>query len=70
MIPDSIDFEKIKSLYEELKFTQEEINTELNRYLQVFNNTITKEKYQKNKNAVITVDGKTITTNAYLYNST
>lgn len=63
MVPDTIDFDKFS--YEKIKFTDDEINTEINKYSQLIYNNIAKEKYQKNKDTVITVNGKTITTNAY-----
>lgn len=62
-VPDTIDFEKFS--LEKIKFTDDEINTEINKYSQLIYNNIPKEKYQKNKDTVITVNGKTITTNAY-----
>ena len=62
-IPDTIDFEKFS--FEELEFTEEEIDAEINKYTSLLYNNIAKEKYQKNKNVVITVNGKTITTNSY-----
>lgn len=63
-IPDTIDFESIS--LDEIKFTEEEKNTELNRYANLLYNNIAPEKYTKSKNTVITVNGKTITTNAYI----
>ena len=63
-IPNTIDFENYS--LDKLNFSEEEKNTEINRYLGVLYNNITKEKYSKNKNTVITVNGKTITTNAYI----
>lgn len=63
-LPDKIDFEKLS--IEDLKFTKEEINAELSKYVNMIYNNIPKEKYTKNKNTVITVNGKTITTNAYI----
>lgn len=63
IIPESIDFGKFS--FENLKLTEDEKETEINRYLELLYNNIAKEKYQKNKNTVITVNGKTITTNAY-----
>lgn len=62
-IPNTIDFEKFS--LEELNFTQEEINTETNRYANLLYNNISKEKYTKTKKAVITLNGETITTNSY-----
>ena len=63
MIPDTIDFDKFS--LEKIKFTDDEIDAEINKYSQVIYNNIAKEKYKKNKDTVITVNGKTITTNAY-----
>ena len=62
-IPDKIDFEQFQ--LEELKFSEEEKNTEINKYINIIYNNIPAEKYAKSKNKVITVNGKTITTNAY-----
>lgn len=63
IIPETINFEKFS--FKDLKFTEEEKQTELNKYFQLLYNSFGKEKYQKNKNTVITLNGKTITTNAY-----
>ena len=63
-IPDKIDLQEIG--FEDLKFTENEINTEVSKYTSLLYNNIAKEKYQKNKNVVITVNGKTITTNSYV----
>jgi len=63
LIPDTLDFEKFS--FDELKFTDEEIETEINKYIKLLYTNIAKEKYQKNKNTVITVNGKTIETNSY-----
>lgn len=62
-IPNTIDFERLS--FDKLKITDEEKNTEINRYLEVLYNNIAKEKYTKSKNTVITLNGNTITTNAY-----
>lgn len=64
VIPDTIDFEKFS--FKELEFTEEETNTEVNKYTSLLYKNIAKEKYQKNKDVVITVNGKTITTNSYV----
>lgn len=63
-IPDKIDLEKLS--FDKIKITEEEKNKEINRYLELLYNNIAKEKYQKNKNTVITLNGNTITTNAYI----
>lgn len=63
-IPDSIDFEKFS--LEELKLTDEEKNTEMIKYTSLIYNNIAEEKYTKSKDVVITLNGKTITTNAYI----
>lgn len=63
-IPDTIDFEKFS--LEKLKFTEEEKQIEIKKYSELLYNNIPKEKYTKSKDTVITVDGKTITTNAYI----
>ena len=63
-LPDSIDFENLP--LNKLKLTEEEKNTEIKRYVNAIYNNIPEEKYTKSKNTVITVNGKTITTNAYI----
>ena len=63
-IPDSIDFEKFS--LEELKFTDEEKNTEMIKYTSLIYNNIAEENFTKSKDVVITLNGKTITTNAYI----
>ena len=62
-IPDTIDFEQFS--LKDIEFTEEEKNAELNKYTNLLYSNIAKEKYTKTKNVVITVNGKTITTNAY-----
>lgn len=63
-IPDSIDFEKFS--LEKVKLTDDEKNAELIKYTSLLYNNISKEKYTKSKDVVITLNGKTITTNAYI----
>lgn len=63
-IPDKIDFEE--NPLEDKKFTEEEKNAEIKKYLELIYNSIAKENYTKSKDVVITVNGKTITTNAYI----
>lgn len=63
-IPDSIDFGIISSL-KELQLSKEEQTIEKDKYINLLYNSISKEKYTKAKNVVITVNGKTITANAY-----
>lgn len=63
-IPDKINFDK--NPLEDKKFTEEEKNAEIQKYLTLLYNSIAKEKYTKSKDVVITVNGKTITTNAYI----
>lgn len=63
-IPDKIDF-STEDL-NEINFTEEEKNAEIDKYSKLLYNNIAKEKYQKNRNVVITVNSKTITTNAYV----
>ena len=63
-IPDKIDFKEFS--FEDLKITENEINSEVGKYAGLLYNNIAKEKYQKNKDVVITVNGKTITTNSYV----
>ena len=63
-IPNEIDFEEFS--LEGLAFTESEKQEEINKYLNVIYNNIPKEKYTKNKDVVITVNGNTITTNAYV----
>lgn len=62
-IPNIIDFEKYS--FSQLNFTEEEIKTELTQYANLLYNNISKEKYSKNKNVVITINGSTVTTKAY-----
>ncbi len=64
LIPYKIDFEKIS--LEEIKFTDEEKKSEIKKYTELLYNNIPTEKYTKSKNTVITVNGKTINTNAYI----
>ena len=63
MIPDKIDFEQFS--LDKLKLTEEEIKKEISKYAMVLYNNIPKENYEKSKDTVITVNGKTITTNSY-----
>ena len=63
-IPDSINFEKFS--LEKVKLTDDEKNAELIKYTSLLYNNISKEKYTKSKDVVITLNGKTITTNAYI----
>ena len=63
-IPDTIDFEKYS--LEKLNLTEEEKNAEIKKYSELLYNNIAKEKYTKSKDTVITVNAKTITTNAYI----
>lgn len=64
LLPDTIDFENLP--LDKLKFSNEEISEETIKYVSTLYHNIPKEKYTKNKNTVITVNGKTITTNAYI----
>jgi len=63
-IPNKIEMET--SLLKEIEFTEEEINKEIEKYVTLLYSNIAKENYQKNKNVVITVNGETLTTNAYV----
>lgn len=63
-IPNTIDLEEFS--LDELRFTEEEKQTELNKYSTLLYNNIAKEKYTKTRKVLITVNGKTITTNAYI----
>ena len=63
-IPNRIDFEELSG--EGLAFSEAEKKEEINKYISLIYNTIPKEKYTKNKDVVITVNGKTITTNSYV----
>ena len=62
-IPDTIDLEQFS--LKDIEVTEEEKNAELDKYTNLLYSNISKEKYTKTKNVVITVNGKTITTNAY-----
>lgn len=64
-IPDTINFEEGSTELEKLKITEEEKNAEIKKYSELLYNNIAKEKYTKSKNTVITLNGKTINTNAY-----
>lgn len=63
-IPNRIDFEEFS--LEGLTLSEAEKKEELNKYISVIYKNIPKENYAKNKDVVITVNGKTITTNAYV----
>ena len=64
-IPDKIDFEEL-SMKDLKLFTEEEKDKEIDKYVKIIYNNIAKEKYTKNKDTVITVNGKTIKTNSYV----
>jgi len=63
-IPDFIDFDEFS--LNDINFAENEKNTEIDKYSKVLYNSISAEKYTKSKDAVITVNGKTITTNSYV----
>lgn len=63
-VPENINFEKYS--LEKILLTDEEKNIEIQKYLNLLYENIAKDKYSKNKNVVITVNGNTITTNAYI----
>lgn len=63
-IPDKIDFQQFS--LEELKLNDDEMNTEINKYTNLLYSSISENRYTKSKNVVITKNGKTITTNAYI----
>lgn len=63
-VPDTVEIEKFSLA--NLKFTQEEINSEISKYGNMIYNNVSKDNYTNNKNVVITVNGKTITTNSYV----
>ena len=63
-IPNKINFEEFS--LEGLALSEAEQKEEINKYISVIYNNISKEKYAKNKDVVITINGKTITTNAYV----
>ena len=62
-IPNMIDFEKYS--LSDFNLTEEEITAEINKYIKLIYNNISKEKYSKNKDVVITIDGSTVTTKSY-----
>ena len=49
-----------------LNFSEEEKNTLTNKYMTILKNNLTKNMYAKQKNAGITIDNKSVNTNAYI----
>lgn len=62
-LPDEIDINMLE--LDKLKFTEEEKNKELAKYAMILFNNISNKNYTKNKDAVITINGRTVTTNSY-----
>ena len=54
-----------EELYEILSFTNDELSVLRNRYLGIINQDISEKDFSKQNNAIITIDGKQIVTNAY-----
>ena len=48
-----------------ISFTEEEKQTLQNTYLNIIKNNVSKDKYSKQTNSIITVNNKSVTTNAY-----
>lgn len=48
-----------------VSFTEEEKQTLQNTYLNIIKNNVSKDKYSKQTNSIITVNNKSVTTNAY-----
>lgn len=64
-IPDKIEFDNNSPL-ENIKFTNEELQTLKNNYISIITSNISKDNYQKQSKAMITINNNTITTNAYI----
>ena len=62
LIPEKIQEYDINNVF---SFSDEEIETLKNRYLDIIKNNIENDKYSKQKNALITINEKDVTTTAY-----
>ena len=63
LIPNELDEKKID--FEKIKFTEDEKKQIANRYLKILNENVSKEKFSKQSNALITINGNDMNTNAY-----
>lgn len=63
-VPDSIEINDIK--LSDIKFTEDEIKQLSEKYSEIINKKVSKEKFEKNSKQVITINEKNITTNAYI----
>lgn len=63
-VPDSIEINDIT--LSNIKFTEDEIKQLSEKYSEIINKKVSKEKFEKNSKQVITINEKNITTNAYI----
>lgn len=63
-VPDSIEIKDIT--LSDIKFTEDEIKQLSEKYSEIINKKVSKEKFEKNSKQVITINEKNITTNAYI----
>ena len=63
-VPDSIEINDIT--LSDIKFTEDEIKQLSEKYSEIINKKVSKEKLEKNSKQVITINEKNITTNAYI----
>lgn len=63
LIPNELDEKKID--FEKIKFTEDEKKQIANRYLKILNENVSKEKFSKQSNALITINGNDMNTTAY-----
>lgn len=63
-VPDSIEINDIT--LSDIKFTEDEIKQLSEKYSEIINKKVSKEKFEKNSKQVITINEKNITTNVYI----
>lgn len=63
-VPDSIEVNDIT--LNDIKFTEDEIKQLSEKYSEIINKKVSKEKFEKNSKQVITINEKNINTNAYI----
>lgn len=63
-VPDSIEVNDIT--LNDIKFTEDEIKQLIEKYSEIINKKVSKEKFEKNSKQIITINEKNITTNAYI----
>ena len=63
-VPDSIEINDIT--LSDIKFTEDEIKQLSEKYSEIINKKVSKEKFEKNSKQVIAINEKNITTNAYI----